>query len=59
MCWEWHLKQSLPGPERSDGADILQCEREAKAAFNASADVELADFEAQTVAMRIIANLGD
>ena len=38
-------------------ADVFQCECKPKAAFDACSKIELTDFEAQAVAVRIIANL--
>ena len=49
----------LGGLMRADGADILQRECESKAALHAGANIELTDFEAQAVTVRIIANLCD
>ena len=53
------LKKSLLPPERAVRADILQRKREAKSALFTGADIELTQFEAQAVTVRIIANLGD
>ena len=55
----WPLEESFSRPDRAEGSDIFQSKSEAKTAFYVGADIELTDFEAQAVAVRIIANLRD
>ena len=52
-------KESFLPPERAVRADVFQRECEQKTALLAEADIELAEFDAQAVAVLIIANLGD
>ena len=53
------LEESFSRPHCADGADIFQKECEAKTAFDAGADIELADFEVQAIAVCVIAELRD
>jgi hypothetical protein len=53
------LEESFLTSECADRADAFKRECESKAALNPRAYIELTHFEAQSVAVRIIANLRD
>jgi len=59
MCRECHLvlEESFSWPHRAEGSNVFQREREPKTAFDASANIELTDFEIEAETVCIIANL--